>query len=524
MTENSIRWPSVRAAVIIALALAYFYLVLFYDPEAAIVSLLSDDAFYYLNIAKNISRGMGPTFDGLAQTNGFHPLWMIIVSFIYRVFGTDLQTPVRVVMAVNAVLGIATLWLVYRLANRFIAPGFGWLAVAACLLPNVLSAMVNGMETGLLLLMVTWTLWLCCKYRIHDPRSNQWSALLFGALLGVVCLCRLDAAFVFASAFLITFVAGFALGIRLRLTVRRLFLLSFGFSIPLAPYFCWNLVSFGHIMPISGGVKSSFPAIRDHLNLYGDMRFAALLLVAMLGLLVVIEVFDIRRREETERKGLPLLVGLLLACLFHFLHAFLFLSWGFYWWHFSIYGLTLSLLLARAAYSATRSRAALRPVLVAAIGLPLAAFGLAFKLHEVAVRGAQHATWLRAAEWVRQNTEIDDVLGIKDAGLFGYFSERHVINLDGKANGYEYLEHIARGDAEGYLRDIGLKYIADIGRHCSGNVCTIPILRANREPLLLLMSRDSEVYRGELTASTATRFGRRPSQQIVIWKYSASAN
>jgi len=37
-------------------------------------SLISDDAYLCLKIAKNIALGLGPTFDGISYTNGFQPL------------------------------------------------------------------------------------------------------------------------------------------------------------------------------------------------------------------------------------------------------------------------------------------------------------------------------------------------------------------------------------------------------------------------------------------------------------------
>jgi len=31
-------------------------------------------------VARNIARGLGSTFDTIAPTNGYHPLWMAIIS------------------------------------------------------------------------------------------------------------------------------------------------------------------------------------------------------------------------------------------------------------------------------------------------------------------------------------------------------------------------------------------------------------------------------------------------------------
>ena len=42
-------------------------------------AIIQDDAFYYFTIARNVALGEGPTFDGVAPTNGFHPLWLLFL-------------------------------------------------------------------------------------------------------------------------------------------------------------------------------------------------------------------------------------------------------------------------------------------------------------------------------------------------------------------------------------------------------------------------------------------------------------
>ena len=41
-------------------------------------SLVIPDAFVYSRIAFHVNQGLGPTYDLITMTNGFHPLWMII--------------------------------------------------------------------------------------------------------------------------------------------------------------------------------------------------------------------------------------------------------------------------------------------------------------------------------------------------------------------------------------------------------------------------------------------------------------
>ena len=45
-----------------------------------------DDAFYYFKVAQNISEGNGSSFDGINLANGYHPLWMVVLTLLALVF------------------------------------------------------------------------------------------------------------------------------------------------------------------------------------------------------------------------------------------------------------------------------------------------------------------------------------------------------------------------------------------------------------------------------------------------------
>src|SRR5271154_5485520 len=43
---------------------------------------VQDDFFYYLKIAQNFAHGRGSTFNGVVPTNGYHPLWFLLLSIL----------------------------------------------------------------------------------------------------------------------------------------------------------------------------------------------------------------------------------------------------------------------------------------------------------------------------------------------------------------------------------------------------------------------------------------------------------
>jgi len=499
------------------LSLCVVSLVVFYVPLDFLTALCSDDAFYYFKIARNIVGGQGCTFDGIAPTNGFHPVWMILVLAAHYLAGPQLEMPVRMVIAANGLLCIATLLLFYHVARKQVGPGVGVVAVAVCLAPGTLSAMTNGMETGLLLFAMVVLLWLCYEKGLHDPVSNVRQSFLFGALLGAICLCRLDAVFFMLAAVCAAAIAGPVFRLSARRWASRMVALGVGFVVVVSPYLLWNIVAFGHVMPISGAVKSCFPQVRHTLAVYRDMRFGLVLLVILVVLTSIASLIDCHRERcwrKLFRSPLPMLA---LGCVLHFCHAFLFLPWGVYWWHFGPYGVVMAMALAEVVDRLVAGRPTVRRAAIVMLVPTVCVFAIVTQSQVIRMKYERHQVWLEGAEWARAHTASNAVFAMNDAGLFGYFSDRPVINLDGKANGYEYLKALNERDVEGYLQRANMAYAASIHAHYKGGKFPIVIPRANQPSVVLWMDESSEVYRSRPFRSG--RFISCDQTHFTIWAY-----
>ena len=110
-----------------------------------------DDAYYYFKVAQNISEGHGSTFDGINETNGYHPLWMLVCIPIFALARFDLILPLRILLLVMSGLSVATGILLYRLIGRIFAPAIG--AVAALFWVFSYDVLViiyqQGLESGI---------------------------------------------------------------------------------------------------------------------------------------------------------------------------------------------------------------------------------------------------------------------------------------------------------------------------------------------------------------------------------------
>jgi hypothetical protein len=83
----------------------------------------------------------------------------------------------------------------------------------------------------------------------------------------------------------------------------------------------------------------------------------------------------------------------------------------------------------------------------------------------------QYKTWYDDALWLRDNTDPSAVVAAFNAGIIGFYSERTVINLDGKVNSLAYYRTVVRARKERpaererilleYLKENHVEYVAD---------------------------------------------------------------
>ncbi len=485
--------------------------------QTAALSLLSDDAYYYFVIAQNALAGHGFTFDGIAPTNGFHPLWMGVVLGVFKLAGRGELRPLIAVMLVSGAIATATLISIHRIVEDYLAPGYGLVAVAAALLPNLLSAMLNGLETGLQLFMAVILVGACCRYRLLDPGASTRRVGVLGLLIGLVTLARLDGVFLAPAALFLGLAVWWGRG--LKQTMTRVLALGAGVAIVVGPYLLWNVVSFGRIMPSSGVAKSSFPHLARHLAFSDDKPWGALMLAALWAMIAFTYGVERHRGTRPSLRTSPI-VMIAIACTLHFVNVSLFMAWGVYWWHFTLYGLGIAFALPGALSALVgphvRVARAMQTIAVASLVL-LAAWS---KSNELPSRAEQHAGWLDAARWARDTTDDGTVFALADAGLFAYFSHRPVVNLDGKANSYEYLRHVEARTVPRYLASIGTRYVASThARYNQKGTYQITILRPDGSAAPLEMDRSWEVYRGaEIPAGLARFSGEVTMSNFAIWK------
>lgn len=216
---------------------------------------LQDDSFYNFSIARNLALGHGTTYDGVHETNGFHPIVVGTMSVLYRIFDGDTERSVHVLLIVMVFVNLATVFIVLRLVSRLVAPraglilGFLWI-----MSPYYWWMFLNGMDTGINIMLTVASLSVYLgRIRERDDASTG-AFLALGLLLGLVVFSRMDGLLLVGVIGLDVMIRAARLGglAALKRAVFRLALLSVCVCIVVAPWVKFNLNLTGSPVQISG--------------------------------------------------------------------------------------------------------------------------------------------------------------------------------------------------------------------------------------------------------------------------------
>jgi hypothetical protein len=155
-----------------------------------------DDAFYYFKVAQNISEGYGITFDRIAPTNGFHPLWLVICIPLFSLARFNLILPFRLLLVLLGLLNVGTIWFVFCSLRQTISERAGIVGACiwafSCSIQMLVSRM--GLETGLTAFCISFLVYMTIK----AEKAEKWEfKYYFGSSLAavLVLLSRLDSIF-----------------------------------------------------------------------------------------------------------------------------------------------------------------------------------------------------------------------------------------------------------------------------------------------------------------------------------------
>ena len=426
---------------------------------------MPDDAAYFFKIAENAAIGKGISFDGLHETNGFQPLWLLILIPIYKMYDGPPEMMCRVILSLQLFMNAVSAAIVYHTLSKVYAKSVCLISGTFFIFLVSLKA-VNGMESSILILLASIVFAYGLKTNLLFNHRDR-ATFLFGILVGLVALSRLDMVFGAVAILLVATEAYIANGERRKCIMRESILGSFGFLLVTVPYLAFNVYKFGHIVPVSGQLKSDFTAIKFTSAilpaLHPEHYVAIILALGYLGYHGFESARNDFARERTYlRKCLLVMSVTLLLCL---LYSAFVMKWAIFEYHFIFYSffacaviaefLTIFLSLMPTSTSFVhRSRYVFAMLIFIAGSIVLYRFQ-----HRPLDRVWEVASYT-AATWVRDNVGRGEVLAMKDCGDFGYFSQRSVINLDGVVNNFDFQDTLRNRRLNEYFSKYRVRYLA----------------------------------------------------------------
>jgi hypothetical protein len=506
-----------QLAILLLVGLPHL-LIVFSHQKIVLNWFNTDDAFYYFKTAQNIVEGHGVSFDGIARTNGFHPLWMVALLPIFTLAKTDLILPLRLVIALQAAWGLGSALLLYQLGKTLCSRWVAFLMALVWAFTPVIHEVVfkGGTEAGLnafFLVLLLWQFYLLSE-QLARGEINFSRIVAVGGIAALTLLSRLDnvfLVFILGSWLILRFwrspkaesVKNFA-------TFQWWFKLGSAYFAPLVTtlgvYLLVNQIYFGSAMPVSGKVKRWWGTLK--FTVYGNppkntrdffeeffsasdstgpwsivmsplQQFSSWLSaldpgmhlfwsgvgLILLGLLIFLLLRN--RKFVAAAFWRWNLIPLLAACLVQIVYYKAFghiAQKGWYWVAEMLFiVLLLGLILEVLACEIQRFPSGHRLVAFSASLLAAIIFWptaqTAYQVLTFSPSPDEHY-YLQRAHFLEENTEPGSLIGMTGSGSSGYFvQDRTIVNLDGLINSMEYFIRLQNATADDYLASIGLDYV-----------------------------------------------------------------
>jgi hypothetical protein len=424
----------------------------------AYLAFYEDDFFYYAQVARNIANYGISSFDGIHLTNGYHPLWLVILTGIYKV--APGKAFFYLLQSLEVFLNISVYVLTRRCLLRYTSDQrFASLAAAVAAF-IALGLARGGMEVSLTVPLVM----LLISYRLRP--SFRWSGvqmLVLGFLSGLVILSRLDSGVLILLIFVVdAFVHRFSI----QEWIVRGAELALG-AWPVAVYLLINQKIFATMMPVSGQAKGfrfnhlpSLEPIKSLATVRRPTGLIELFLPIAIGLVTVILLLKNSKKTTGDGGAKAIAIALLAFPVVHLAILSVRSDWPLWLWYFY----PLAFLIFAGAITLVESVSDHNKPLPVSItnGLTqgFVGFVLLFTILFVALR-KPNALYLLSADIAEFASTHPGTYAMGDrGGTPGFMMQQQpIIQLEGLVMDKHFLSYIeSQADLAQVFRDYGVTY------------------------------------------------------------------
>jgi len=227
-----------------ALCLALF--ARFTLPGEGYLTYFTDDFYYYQQVAQHLVWSGYSSFDGVHQTNGYHPLWLVLMTVLAAVFGGGTGFFLSVTLLIAALVVVTfhhyRRWLGQWFSRESATVG-AWVGVAMF---AVLAR--TGMEVALAACLLSVLYARLVARPVHFQSARElW---VTGGLASLTFLARIDA----VIPVLLVLALSLPAAVRASALGRWALWLTLG-AVLAGGYLLLNWWVFSEVLPISGHAK-----------------------------------------------------------------------------------------------------------------------------------------------------------------------------------------------------------------------------------------------------------------------------
>ena len=453
--------------VILLIGITIIGLGIFFQPKYPGI-FFHDDAFYYLKIAQNIGLGYGSSFDGINPTNGYHPLYALTLSIISHIFPLTGINGILTVYIFDTICLVAALFFIDKLLSDIqLSTTLRFFVIIAT--SGLIGLNDFGMEVRLLL-PLTWLF----LYYFSCLDLNKLSSQFFLSAIGmIIFLTRIDYLLLVFSVSFVFSCANFFITpkVKTRQVLIQLSIFMLPSILALIAYFMFNQYEYGRPTSVSSWLKKEW---LGSYYIFSDMKanfLPVMRVIVCFGISITLIGFFVRQMwkdgcdQLCSNKRLLMLIAVNIFVVSYMFIVFTFSKTAFSSWYLAFplsvavftFAFILDKFIENSTFGFLSNRASKRilkaiPLFGAIIFFPL------FLNYKIDNNPSDNAVAMGI--WMKNNlSKSARIFQVDNSGFTGYFSERAVINGDGRVNSWEYIKVLKSNKLIDYLKRHQVNYI-----------------------------------------------------------------
>lgn len=409
-----------------------------------IINFFPDDSFYYLQTAFNANIDGMPTFDGENITTGFHPLYFFFIKLLFLFFDKNS------ILYFLVVFNLGLIYFTYKILNLIFKKNKKINLLLSLPIFHVYLITTAGIESSLVYLTILIFIhcWVKLKINIHQLSLNN--TILIGFFVSMILLSRLDLVIPLSVFCLVVFFQK-----KLYRQIKNTFVIfPTTVIIFLAPYFWWLFSIQNSLFPISSIAKHSrekWEFIEVFNSLTSGNAFGLLILVALISITLFTIFYCFIKDKDSF-----LLPGSLSSLVF-LIYILLFAHEPYRW--YLVYS---SIVMIFSISLITKSNNSLQIIVNKIPMFTLLIFILVVNLcfHVYMLnKNTTSYNYLKLVTLVNDHIPKNSKVAIHDAGVFGYFSNSSVHNMDGLINSKKNWDsYLSQNKYEEYFNEYNIDY------------------------------------------------------------------